>query len=356
MTNKIRLIEEWASQDAILVSWPHKDSDWNDMLNEIDECYKNIVSAILNYEPVIILTPEPVRIESLLSDLSSSPYKFYIMEMPTNDTWIRDYGPLSFYIKTEQKEIKAIADFTFNGWGMKFAANKDNIVNRCLYLSRFFNSDVSFMNRLILSIEGGGIESDGNGTILTTSSVLYEPNRNAGFQTEELKDIIIESLGANRLFTLNHGVLEGDDTDGHIDTLARFISDNSIAYVYCDDESDIHYHELKKMEEELKSLKNINGHPYELVPLPLPKAIFDKEGDRLPATYANFLFVNGAILLPIYGQDYDSIAIDTLKNALPTIDIVPVNCNALITQHGSLHCATMQIPEGFINWNKFKNK
>lgn len=351
--NKVRLIAEWEEQDAVIVSWPHIDTDWDYMLDEVDDCYKKMVSAIIKYEDVIILTPQEERVAQLTKDIKSETNKIHIIKIDTNDTWVRDYGPISLELESDSKKIKCIADFTFNGWGMKFASNKDNLINRCLYLSRSFASDVSMLNRLILVLEGGGIETDGLGTLMTTKSVIFEPNRNAGFSENDISNIISETLGANRIHMLSHGYLEGDDTDGHIDTLARFISPDTIAYVSCDDENDIHFHELKEMEKELQNLKDINGCNYNLIPLPLPKPIFDEDGNRLPATYANFLFVNGAIILPIYNQFYDDIVIERLKKAVPDKDIVPVDCNALIKQHGSLHCATMQIPKGFINRNKF---
>lgn len=351
--NNIRLIAEWEEQDAVIISWPHMDTDWNYMLEEVDNCYKNIVSAIIEYEDVIILTPEETRVQELVKGIKNDKNKIFIIKMDTNDTWVRDYGPISLELQQGNKTIKCIADFTFNGWGMKFASNKDNLINRCLYLSRTFAADVNMLNRLILVLEGGGIETDGSGTIMTTKSVIFEPNRNAGFSENDLSNIIVETLGANRINMLSHGYLEGDDTDGHIDTLARFLSPTTIAYVSCDDENDIHYHELKEMEKELQSLTNANGDKYNLVSLPLPSPIFDEQGCRLPATYANFLFVNGAIILPVYNQQYDSIVIEKFKKEFPDKQIVLVDCNALIKQHGSLHCATMQIAKGFLNRNKF---
>lgn len=349
----IRLIAEWEEQDAVIISWPHSDTDWAYMLDEVDKCYKDIVSAIIKFEDVIILTPEESRIKELTNDIKNDTYRIYIVKMDTNDTWVRDYGPISLELEDNGKKIKCIADFTFNGWGMKFASDKDNLVTRCLYLSRSFSPEVNMLNRLILVLEGGGIETDGAGTIMTTKSVIFEPNRNAGFGEKDLSDIVAETLGASKINMLNHGYLEGDDTDGHIDTLARFLSPTTIAYVSCDDENDVHYHELKKMEMELQSLTDKHGNKYNLVSLPLPKPIFDSNQCRLPATYANFLFVNGAVILPVYNQDYDSIVVEKLKNELPDTKIIPVDCNALIKQHGSLHCATMQLPKGFLNKKKF---
>lgn len=346
---KFTLIPEWEKQDLVLLTWPHSDTDWADMLTEVEACYMDIARAILRYEDLLILTQEPAHVRALLGE-KEHPHKLFVLEMPSNDTWVRDYGPLSFRIEQEDGSItKAIADFTFNGWGMKFAAGKDNLMTRCLYLSGAFKRDVQTMNRLMLVLEGGGVESDGQGTILSTYGCIYEPNRNPGFDEEDLYDVLKETLGAERLILLKNGELEGDDTDGHIDTLARFLSPTQIAYVQCEDGHDIHYHGLKRMEQELRELRTPEGQPYELIPLPHPTAIHEEDGHRLPATYANFLFVNGAILVPTYNQPSDEIALDRLRKACPDRDIVGIDCRQLIRQHGSLHCATMQIPQGFMN-------
>lgn len=342
------LIPEWEEQDLVLLSWPHAETDWEEMLPEVEQCYLDIARAILRYEDVLILTPHPERIRELFRD-AESRHRLLVLEMPSNDTWVRDYGPLAFRFTGEDgTEQKAIGDFTFNGWGMKFAASKDNLMTRCLYLSGAFGHDVERLNRLMLVLEGGGVESDGMGTILSTYSCLHEPNRNPGFGEAELESLIKEVLGAERLLLLHHGELEGDDTDGHIDTLARFLSPTQIAYVQCTDGHDLHYHALRRMEEELRALRTPEGKAYELIPLPLPEAIYEDDGHRLPATYANFLFVNGAVLVPTYGQPGDALALTRLAKACPEREIVGIDCRALIRQHGSLHCATMQIPKGFM--------
>lgn len=351
MDIQIRLIPEWEAQDAVIISWPHAETDWAHILDEADACYRELARAILRFEDLIILTPEVERIQQFFGE-EAFAHQLRFIELPTNDTWVRDYGPLSFRLKTEEEELKAIADFTFNGWGMKFAADADNLVNRALYVGRYFASDIQRLNNLLLVLEGGGVESDGEGTILTTESCIFEPNRNPGFDEEELKAMLRETLGADRLLMLRHGDLEGDDTDGHIDTLARFVDTETIAYVCCDDTEDEHYHRLKRMEQELEQLTTPEGKPYRLIPLPLPSAIHEEDGHRLPATYANFLFVNGGLLVPTYAQSSDEVALSRLREALPGLEVVGVDCRTLIRQHGSLHCATMQLPQGFINPNK----
>lgn len=353
MNTKLTLIPEWEEQDLVLITWPHVETDWGEILPEVEACYMDIARAVLRFEDLLILTPQPEYVEGIFAGQEYA-HRLFVLEMDSNDTWCRDYAPLSFRLTTDEGEcVKAISDFTFNGWGMKFAANKDNLMTRCLYLSRVFASDVQVMNRLMLVLEGGGVESDGAGTILTTASCIYEPNRNPGFDEEELSTLLRDSLGADRLIILENGGLEGDDTDGHVDTLVRFLSADTIAYVSCDDSQDAHYHALKRMEGELRTLRTAQGEPYKLVPLPLPRPMYEEDGHRLPATYANFLFVNGGLLVPTYGQEYDSVVIERLRTALPDREVVGVDCRTLIRQHGSLHCATMQIPKGFINYNKW---
>lgn len=353
MTPEVTFIPEWARQDLVLISWPNKEMDWAARLPEIEACYRGIAEAILEWEDLLILAQDTDHVRQLLGD-APRKHKLYLLEMECNDTWCRDYAPLSLQLREEDGSVRPLlVDFTFNGWGMKFASDRDNLVTRALYLSRAFSADIAYVNALSLVFEGGGIESDGQGTLLTTESVLVEPNRNAGIDDEVLRTHLTEILGGKRLLALGNGELEGDDTDGHIDTLARFLSPDTIAYVGCQDERDTHYHPLKRMREELEALRTLEDKPYQLVELPLPPAIYDEEGERLPATYANFLFVNGALLVPTYGVPTDEVALERLRQAVPDRTIVGVDSRALIYQHGSLHCATMQFPEGFINKNKW---
>jgi agmatine/peptidylarginine deiminase len=200
---------------------------------------------------------------------------------------------------------------------------------------------------LHLVLEGGSIESDGQGTILTTEECLLSPNRNDHFSKEELDATYSQIFGASRLLWLSHGFLAGDDTDSHVDTLARLCSEEAIAYVACDDPGDEHYDALTRMEQELRSFRTLGGKPYTLIPLPMADCVIE-DGQRLPATYANFLIVNGAVLLPTYDSPKDAVARAQLQEAFPGREIVGINCLPLIKQHGSLHCVTMQFPNGFL--------
>ncbi|MBQ2122312.1 MAG: agmatine deiminase family protein, partial [Bacteroidaceae bacterium] len=187
------------------------------------------------------------------------------------------------------------------------------------------------------------------GTLLVTSGCLLNPNRNATYSKEQVEARLCEELGAERVLWLDHGNLAGDDTDGHIDTLARLCPKDTIVYVKAEDKADEHYEELSRMEAQLQTFCTMDDRPYRLLPLPLPAAIYDEEGERLPATYANYLVVNGAVLYPTYGQkENDEQAAQVLAQAFQGYDIVGVDCTPLIYQHGSLHCATMQYPRGVV--------
>jgi agmatine/peptidylarginine deiminase len=263
--------------------------------------------------------------------------------MLTDDTWARDHGPLG----TFQNGVPSINDFTFNGWGGKFYSHNDNVITRNLFFDGAFRpGSLYFSHDWVL--EGGSIETDGEGTILTTSRCLLNNNRNGTISREQAEEVLKESLGAERILWLDHGHLEGDDTDSHIDTLARFCNRDTICYVSCNDVNDPHYLSLKKMEQQLQGFRTNAGKPYSLVPLPMVPPQFDDEGKRLPATYANFLIINGAVLLPVYGVKEDSNAAQVMKVLFQEREIVSIDCSSLIKQYGSLHCVTMQIPKGFL--------
>jgi len=193
-------------------------------------------------------------------------------------------------------------------------------------------------------LEGGSIESDGQGTIFTTSCCLLAPHRNQPLTKDQIEERLKEYLCAERVLWIDHGQLTGDDTDGHIDTLVRIAPNDTLLYIGCDDPQDEQYEELHLMEEQLRTFRTTDGKPYRLLQLPMPRAIFD-ECQRLPATYANFLVINGAVLCPTYNQpDLDAEALRIIGEAFPDREIVGIDCRSLIKQHGSLHCCTMQFP------------
>ena len=335
----VRLPAEWEPQQAVLLAWPHQDTDWAYMLPEVTDCYVRLAHAVARFAKLIIVAPETDSVRALLADIPEERIAF--LDILTNDTWTRDYGAITTLSTADGSPV--YNDFCFNGWGLKFAANHDNLVTRKMVFSGLLAG--RYRNELGFVLEGGSIESDGAGTILTTRECLLSPNRNGDLTRREIGRKLKSVFGAQRVLWLDHGALAGDDTDSHIDTLARLAPDNTIIYVGCDDPADEHFAELRAMRSDLRAMRSASGEPFNLVELPLPDAIYDDEDNRLPATYANFLIVNNGVLVPVYNQPKkDRLACQIIRVAFPGHEIVPVDCRALIQQHGSLHCATMQFP------------
>lgn len=332
---------EWSPRfNATLIAWPHADTDWAEMLDDVDRCYMELTRVLVRAgQSVVIATPEPARVRGLISDMPQD--KIIVAASRTNDTWTRDYGPLTIMDSVDES-LSAVA-YKFNGWGLKFPSDKDNLVFLSLLADKVLKTRVFLRKRYVL--EGGSIECDGQGTILTTSACMLSINRNGFVNKEEVERELTVGLCAERVLWLDHGALEGDDTDSHVDTLARFAPDDTILYVKSYDPADSHTSGLDRMESQLREFRTTAGNPYNLIGLPLPSPIYDENGDRLPATYANFLITPKAVLMPVYGQpDNDKMAVGMLSIAFPDHEIFTVDCRALIRQHGSLHCATMQIP------------
>ncbi|WP_432822439.1 agmatine deiminase family protein [Trichloromonas sp.] len=338
----VRLPAEWEEQDGVLLAWPHADSDWCDDLAAVEPVFVAIAKQICRFERVLIVAPEIATIKELLENGEVDMHQVSLLQMPTNDTWARDFGPIT--VLEEGRPV--LLDFGFNGWGLKFAANFDNRITGNLARGGLFGRHEVRIPGLIL--EGGSIESDGAGTLLTTSECLLDGNRNPHLGREELEAALGGLFGSTRWLWLENGYLAGDDTDSHIDTLARLCPNDTIAYVRCDDPQDEHFIVLADMEAELKNFRTIDGRPYRLLPLPWPKACFDEDGQRLPATYANFLVINGAVLVPTYQDEQDAAALEVIAQAFPQRRIIGIDCLPLILQHGSLHCVTMQIPKGVL--------
>ena len=328
-TKQWRLPAEWEPQSMVQLTWPHAKTDWAPMLDEITETYKEMAAAISSRENLLVVGPEEVEL-TVNCQLSS---------VNSNDTWARDHG---FITLVDDQGGVRLLDFCFNGWGEKFAANLDNAINRHLFDEGKVQGE--YVDCLDFVLEGGSIESDGQGTVFTTSCCLLAPHRNQPMTKAEIEARLKRDLCAERVVWIDYGHLVGDDTDGHIDTLVRVAPNDTLLYIGCDDETDEHYEDLKQMEEQLKTFRTMAGKPYNLVKLPMPRPIFD-EGERLPATYANYLIMNGAVLVPTYNQpDLDAEAMRLIGEAHEGREVVGIDCRSIIKQHGSLHCCTMQYP------------
>lgn len=338
---QMRLPAEWEAQDAVLLAWPHAATDWADMLSQAEATYCALVQAIIPFEQVIIIAPDTTLVAKALDQAGIERSRVWLVSADTNDTWTRDYGPITVHVNN----TPVLLDFGFNGWGLKFPADKDNQVTRRLKADGVL---LAPMNTIGLILEGGSIESDGQGTILTTSHCLLSANRNPQLDKDDLEGALRNLLGAHTIHWLDAGALIGDDTDAHIDTLARLCPNNTIIHITCDDMADPHYESLEEMRRQLEALRTPSGAPYRLLGLPWPTPKYAADGRRLPASYANYLVINDAVIVPTYNDPVDNGALAMVALAFPDRTIVGVDCSTLIEQHGSLHCVTMQLPQGVL--------
>lgn len=338
-----RLPAEWEAQDGVLLTWPHDGGDWAPMLDRVEPVFVAIAAAIAARERLLLVVRDAAqhqRVRALLAAAGADAARLRVVELASDDTWARDHGPVTVI----EDGRPVLLDFRFNGWGGKYPSALDDRIPEGLAAAGAFGGHRR--ERVDFVLEGGGIDSDGQGTVLTTVPCQTHPGRNRGWSRQRIERQLRESLGAARILWLENGHLEGDDTDSHIDTLARFCDPRTIAYVRCDDPQDPHHAGLAAMEAELRALRDASGRAYELLPLPWPSAKRDEQGRRLPATYANFLVVNGAVLVPTYRDAADVTALARLALAFPGREIVGIDCLPVVRQGGSLHCLTMQFPAG----------
>ncbi len=339
----IRLPAEWAAQSAVMLVWPTPEGPRRDSLHAVEEELCVLAAAVTRYQPLLVVAADSLHaahISVLLRRTGEHTDRLHMVHAPSDDIWCRDYGPLTI-IEPDSGEARLI-DFRFNGWGGKYPAPHDDRLTTALQGTGVFGN--SPCNHSSLVLEGGALETDGHGTLLATERSIVDDARNPGKDRLQIEEELRRQLGLRRFLWLQHGQLAGDDTDGHIDTLARFADPHTLVYQSCDDPDDDHYAPLQAMTAELRSFHDIDGQPYRLLPLPLPPAMHSDDGRRLPAGYANFLIINGAVLAPVYGVNTDSRALKQLANAFPGRRIEPVPCRELINDNGSLHCATMQFP------------
>ena len=339
-----RIPAEWEKQGFVQLTWPHSDTEWYDLPHVLD-CYVNVTRAILRYEPLLIVCRDIAECKADMAARGFSPkgLPVRLVECPLNDTWARDHGAISVWDGTR----KCILDFVFNGWGLKFGSNLDNQITRTIYKDGAFAGDVEYVDMRPFVLEGGSIDTDGCGTLMATSECLCSLNRNEYLTREEIEKELCQAFGLQRILWVDHGGIVGDDTDSHIDILARFCSADTIAYTRCEDPSDPNFGPLKEMEAQLRTFRTLDGKPYNLVPLPLPDALY-LDDYRLPGSYANFLLVNGGVLIPGADSPKDAVAAAQLKKVFPDRKVEIIDCRALLSGHGGLHCITMNYPEGYL--------
>jgi agmatine/peptidylarginine deiminase len=342
MAGSLRFPAEWERQSAVLIAWPHAGTDWADRLDAVEATYVVLVAAITRFERALICVADAnleARVRGLLANSPTDMARVRFEQLPYDDTWLRDSGPITL----REGERFRLLDFHFTAWGGKFEASQDDRLVETLSEHGLFQRTQRM--RVDFALEGGAIETDGEGTLLSTWRCLHE--RHPGLSRAEITASLQEWLQQRRTLWLEHGYLEGDDTDAHIDTLARFAGPEAIVYQGCQDPGDPHFAELQAMAAELAAFRRPDGNPYRLFELPWPQPILD-QGRRLAASYANFLIINDAVLMPAYGDLADALAAKVLAEAFPEREIIAVPCRSLIWQNGSLHCLTMQLPEGLL--------
>lgn len=341
-----RMPAEWNKHSATQLHWPSNIETWPDVrLSRVEEVYLNIIEVLHLYEPIILLhdlnVPGKYVIEKLNTrsiDLS----QVSIHSIPINDVWARDCGPIFIMNENESSIEYAITDWEYNAWGEKYPPyDSDNALPK--WFSKRY--DLPYFKTGIV-LEGGSIETNGDGILLTTESVLLNPNRNPNLSKSQIEQRLTDYLGVEKILWLKRG-LAGDDTDGHIDDLSRFLNKNTILTMVSEDKSDVNYSALQENLEILEGAENQYSEPFQIVALPLPQTrIIDQTVDGsqfVPASYANFYIANGVVIVPLYDKRYDEIALDLFREFFPDRDIIGIDCTDLVWGQGSIHCITQQL-------------
>ncbi|WP_198245104.1 agmatine deiminase family protein [methane-oxidizing endosymbiont of Gigantopelta aegis] len=331
-----RFPAEWEPQSAVMIAWPHSEGDFNN-LAEVEDSYSLIAQTISHYQSLIILCRDAAH-QQHIEQLLNTTTQTHFIQANYDDIWLRDTA----FLTIEEDRQARLLNFRFNGWGNKYPHTADNQLNQQLLQHPIF-SGLSCQH-IDFVLEGGSIESDGITTLMTTENCLLNPNRNPDYNRFAISRTLENHFGCEKILWLQQNNLAGDDTDAHIDTLARFCSPEIIAYSTSDTPDDPHYPGLQKLRQQLETFTTASGKPYQLVALPLPAPIYDDNGQRLPANYANFLIINHAVLVPVYGDRNDEIALSRIAQCFPERDIIPIPCRPIVHQYGSLHCMTMQFP------------
>jgi agmatine deiminase len=325
---------EWHAHAATWLAWPHKEASWPGKFDPIPALYTRLVQALAPFEHVNILCGGPHVAEQAQAMVGALSH-ITLWDIPTNDAWIRDHGP-TFLLGPGQPA--ALIDWGYNAWGGKYPPfDLDDAVPQ--HIGRRQGRRV-FAPGIIL--EGGAIEPNGHGTLLTTEQCLLNPNRNPQLSKSDVERYLCEYLNVSNVLWLGGGI-EGDDTDGHIDELARFVNRNTVVAPLEDDESDANYAPLRENFDRLKSMRDEEGRPLEVVPLPMPSPLYH-DGQRLPASYCNFYIANGVVIAPVFGDAADAPAMDLLRSLFPGREVIALPARDLVWGLGAFHCITQQEP------------
>lgn len=339
------LPSEWSPQSGVLLTWPHAHGDWGSDLGATENVFIELAQNISRFENVLIACYDDnhrQNVSKLLLNKTIDQDRIHLAVAPSNDVWVRDHGPITVICN----DAPQLLDFQFNGWGNKFPGELNNALTRTLYHANVFGEvPMETINRVL---EGGAIEVDGSGSLMATRRSLLSRSRNANITHGNFEQLLNNYFGIKRFLWLEYGKIDGDDTDSHIDNLARFCDRETIVYSTCLSPCDPNFAQLAAMQAELQSFQSITGKPYRLIPLPLPEPCHNAQGNRLPANYTNFVIINKAILVPTYNDPADTVALETLGNCFHGREIIGINALPLIQQCGSLHCVTMQLPNNLV--------
>jgi agmatine deiminase len=331
---------EWERHEGTWLAWPHDPLTWPDCVDQAEAAFARFASAVSQGETVHLLVKDAAteaRARSLLSGAGAR--RVTLHRVRTADSWFRDYGPIVVAKGRGAKRERLALDFTFNAWGDKYATLKAD-------------DDIPWRTRKVVGIpversslvlEGGSIEGNGKGTLLTTTQCLLHRNRNPHLVKEEIELRLREWLGVRHVLWLGEGI-EGDDTDGHIDDITRFVNPTTVVTVLEDDPKDANHEPLLENLRRLRAMADQDGDPLSVVTLPMPGFVKAGDGRRLPASYANFYVANACVCVPVFGHANDELALRTLKRCFPGRAIVPIRCERLVEGMGTLHCVSQQIP------------
>lgn len=335
-----RMPAEWHAQDAVWLAWPHNPETWpGDALPAARNCYVRIVRALAADQRVCLLVEDPDAAHSATALLAAGGVELSGVRavcLPTVDTWIRDYGP-TFLVGSQPGSVAAVS-WRFNAWGGKYAdlAGDDRVA--ALLCERL--SVPVFEAPFVL--EGGSIDVNGEGTVLTTEQCLLNPNRNPGMDRLEIERHLAAYLGVETVIWLGEGIV-GDDTDGHVDDIARFVAPDTVVCALEEDPADANHAPLEDNHERLRAWRGPGGEMLKVIPLPMPGPVLDG-GNRLPASYANFYIGNRTVVAPVFDDPADARALAVLGECFPDRRIVGVDCRSLVVGLGAIHCSTQQQP------------
>ena len=335
-----RFPAEWELQSATWLSWAHKLESWPDKFEPIPYVYTSIVKTISRFQHVNINVTDDTMYEDVLSRLTRAGVPnsaFTLHKIPTNDAWCRDHGP-AFVINPAATEKKAIVDWGYNAWGGKYPPfDLDDVVPT--KIAELYDIPVFYPG---IVMEGGAIDVNGKGCLLTTKACLLNPNRNPDLTQEQIERFLLDFYGQKKILWLEEGIA-GDDTDGHIDDLSRFVNASTIVTCVEDDPDDENYEILKENKKLLKTLTDHNNTPFRIIDLPMP-GVVEFDGQRLPASYANFLIGNGFVLVPTFNHPNDLRALTLLQEQFPSRKVIGIDCVDLVWGLGTLHCISQQEP------------